>query len=311
MFVLVLLAGLGLLVFGAELLVRGGGRLALALRVPVIVVGLTIVAFGTSMPELIVSVTAAMQASTEMALANVTGSNIANIALVLGIAAMVRPLDVGRDLMRREVPACLLLQVLVPMMLLGDATVTRFEGAMLFAVGLIYNVTLVRDAMTGRSTFESDDEIALEGGVLHNLTLMVGGMVVLIGGGYIFVGAAQELAAHFGMSDRVIGLTVLALGTSMPEVMTGVVSAYRGHTDMAVGNSLGSNILNIAMVLGVTAMIEPVVIREAGAWKDLAVAIVVTMILVPVVLRGRPLSRVEGGFLILAYLLYLSTLSRL
>lgn len=306
-----LLFGLVLLLGGAELLVRGGGRIALALRVPVIVVALTIVAFGTSMPEIVVSITAALQAEVaggEIALANVIGSNIANIALVLGAAAMVSPLTVGRELMRREVPALLLLQASIPA-LLWDGTIGRLDGLFLFALGVGYNVLLIRDALAGRRPVEDDDEVAPGGDQVTNVALLVLGLAMLVGGAQFFVDGAVELASWIGMSERVVGLTVVALGTSAPEVATGVVSAWKGEVDMAVGNSLGSNILNIALALGITAMITPIVSTDGAVWRDLTVAMLVAVLLVPIILRGRVVSRFEGVTLVGAYLVYLVMLT--
>lgn len=311
MFVLTFLLGLVLLLGGAELLVRGGGRLALLFRVPVMVVALTIVAFGTSMPEIMVSVTAGTTGSPEIALANVTGSNIANIALVLGAAAIVTPLTVGRELLRREVPALVLMQASVPVMLI-DGTLGRVDGFLLLAAGFSYNAVLLRDAMSGRREPDDDDlEIEAGGDLFQNAALLVVGLAMLGGGAQFFVDGAVEIAHRVGVNDRVIGLTVVALGTSAPEVVTAVVSALRGDVDMAVGNSLGSNILNLALALGITAMIAPITNVDPGSWKDLVVAISVTLLLVPMILRGRLVSRTEGGMLVFAYALYLFMLPSL
>jgi cation:H+ antiporter len=312
-YLIALLIGLLMLVGGAELLVRGGGRIALALRVPALVVGLTVVAFGTSTPELAVSVTAAYRASTEMALANVTGSNIANILLVLGLAGLVTPIHVDRALIYREVPICFGLQALVPLMCL-DGVVSRLDGFILLMLGVGYNGWLVMDAWRRRAHMsdEAEELDGIEGDGADwrwHLVLLVSGLLVLLVGAQFFVGGAREIAMMLGMSDRTIGLTVIALGTSAPEVATAVVSAYRGQADLATGNSLGSNILNITMVLGITAMVMPVVIVDQGALLDLGVAVLVVGLLVPMVLRDRVLSRVEGGVMASGYLVYLAVLA--
>lgn len=308
-------AGLGLVVFnlliglvglvgGAELLVRGGGQLALALRVPALVVGLTVVAFGTSMPELLVSVTAALEASTDMALANVNGSNIANIALVLGVASMVHPLTVERTLMRREVPTCIGLQLLV-FFACWDSVISMADGVLFVLAGFSYNAWLLWEALRGRAPV-LDDDLETDGkrSPMYHVGMLVAGLLVLVVGARLFVGGAEEAAQLLGLSDRFIGLTVVALGTSAPEVATGVVSARRGEVELAVGNSLGSNILNIAMVLGVTAIIMPIPVLEPGVWSDLTAALVATTLLVPVVLKGR-LNRLEGFLLSCGYLSYM------
>ncbi len=304
-YVIALVVGLVLLVGGADLLVRGGGKLALALRIPALVVGLTIVAFGTSTPELAVSVTAAFRASTEMALANVTGSNIANIALVLGLVALVQPIKVDRGLIRREVPVCLGLQLLVPLLLL-DGVLGRIDGGILLAAGVVYNVIIVWDAIANRPALGEDDpspDGASNTG--WNVFLLLLGVAVLLVGAHVFVGGAVEVAGRLGLSDRFIGLTVVALGTSAPEIATGVVSAYRGEADLALGNSLGSNVLNITLVLSATALIRPIVIVDQAAFLDLGVALATTLLLVPMVVRDRLLSRVEGGILAGGYVVYL------
>lgn len=298
-----------MLLIGAELLVRGGGRIALALRVPVIVVALTIVAFGTSMPEITVSVTAAMRGAPGMALGNVVGSNIANIALVLGAAAIVSPVVVGRELMRREVPALLLMHIALPIMLL-DSVVGRIDGAILLLIGVVYNAMLIRDALAGRAPV-GDDDVEAGGDYLTNGVLLVMGLAALVAGASFFVDGATVIARMMGLSDRVIGLTVVALGTSAPEVVTGMVSAYRDENDMAVGNSMGSNILNLSLALALTALISPVEMVDSGTWKDLAVAFLVTLLLVPLILTGRRISRTEGALFVLAYLVYVVMLPQI
>lgn len=297
-----------MLVGGAELLVRGGGQLALALKVPALIVGLTVVAFGTSAPELAVSVSAAWGGSTEAALANVTGSNIANILLVLGFAALVRPLVVDRSLIRREIPALLLLQLLIPLLCL-DEVINRWEGLLLLAVGLGYNGLLIRQALKDRSAAmaaEVPGEDTAEGThwAIH-LVLLVLGLGILVGGAQFFVAAAFDLATSFGFSERVIGLTVIALGTSAPEVVTGAISAWRGETELALGNSIGSNILNISMVLAITAMLSPIAFTDGGVWVDLGVANLVTLLMVPIVLATGRIGRVAGAMLIAGYIGYI------
>jgi cation:H+ antiporter len=304
-YLIALLVGLVLLVLGAELLVRGGGRLALALRVPALVVGLTVVAFGTSTPELAVSLTAAFRGNADMALANVTGSNIANIALVLGLAALVSPLKVERSLIRREVPVALFLQALVPFMCL-DGEISRLEGLILFVLGAAYNAWLVGDAIRSRPTLAESDLDLEEGGDLRwNVVLLVAGIVVLLVGAQFFVSGAVDVAHRLGLSDRFIGLTVVALGTSAPELATGVVSAYRGESDLAMGNSVGSNILNITIVLAATAIVRPIVVQDRHAILDGCMALLVTLLLIPMVMRGREVSRPEGALMAAGYVLYL------
>lgn len=322
MAVLFLLIGLAALVGGAELLVRGGGALALALKVPAMIVALTVVAFGTSAPELAVSVSAALGegGSTEAALANVTGSNTANILLVLGVASLVRPLVVDRGLIKREIPALIVLQLLTPVLCI-DMIITFLDGLLLFTIGLIYNGLLIRQALQDRNEALAAELAAdlpdpeetgwmaslpdwLPRWVVHLLLLLVG-LGILVGGAQLFVGGAFEIATWLGFSERFIGLTVIALGTSAPELATGAISSWRGETELALGNSIGSNILNISMVLALTAMIKPIQFDDLGTWTDLTMANLSTLALVPIVLFAGRVSRGLGGLMIAIYLGYL------
>ena len=311
MFLFFLLVGLLMLVTGAELLVRGGGQLALALRVPALVVGLTIVAFGTSAPELLVSVTAAFNASTDMALANVNGSNIANIALVLGVAALVRPLLVDRGLIRREMPACVAIQLLVPITML-DGQISRYDGVILLIAGIAYNSLLVLSAVRIRRTLKNAPPVEIDElnpddtgrWSMHLLMLLVGIAVLVVGADW-FVEGAVEVAKRLEFSDRFIGLSVIALGTSAPEVATSVVAAFRGEVELAFGNAIGSNILNVSMVLGITALVEPIVMTDQLGWVDIGVACFATAVLLGLVIAGTRLGRVKGGLLAGVYVCYL------
>lgn len=302
-----------MLVGGAELLVRGGSQLALLFRVPALVVGLTIVAFGTSTPELATSLSAAWVAqSTEMALANVNGSNLANILLVLGGAALIRPLRVERALLRREIPALILLQCLVPLLCIGGVVVW-YEGIVLLLVGLGYNFLLLRQSLGLRGAEaeglqqEMLDEIGdSTGSVGWNLGLLLIGMVVLIIGAWLFIEGSVVLAEMIGLSDRIIGLTCVALGTSAPELATAMVSAHRGEVDLAIGNSIGSNILNISMVLALTAIVEPVQMVDQAAWFDLSAGVVASFFLGVFVMMGGRLGRVIGVLMVLSYFGYMT-----
>jgi len=302
-----------MLVGGAELLVRGGSQLALLFRVPALVVGLTIVAFGTSTPELATSLSAAWVAeSTEMALANVNGSNIANILLVLGGAALIRPLRVERALLRREIPALLLLQCLVPLLCIGGVVVW-YEGVILLLVGLGYNFLLLRQSfgLRGAAAEELQQEMMDEvgeasGGVGRNLGLLFVGMTILVVGAWLFIDGSVALAEMIGLSDRIIGLTCVALGTSAPELATAIVSAHRGEVDLAIGNSIGSNILNISMVLALTAIVEPVQMLDQAAWTDLFAGLSASLMLGVFIVMGGRLGRVVGALMVSGYFGYMA-----
>lgn len=288
-----------MLVAGAEMLVRGGGQFALQLRVPALVVGLTIVAFGTSAPELVVSVTAALQGTTDMALSNINGSNIANILLVLGLSGLVAVVPVDSSLLQRDIPVAIFLQALLPVLAL-DGLIGRFDGGVMLLCALLYNVWLFVSVLRGRAPVDDELEVDPSSAWWKNLLMLLGGLVVLLVGAQLFVGGATQLAQLFGLSDRFIGLTVVAVGTSAPEIATSVLSARRGESALAVGNSLGSNILNIAMVLGITALIQPIPCSDPGFMGDMLSALAVSVMLVPLAMYGR-IGRVEGGLMCLAY----------
>lgn len=301
------LLGVGLLIGGAELLVRGASRLALGLNVPVMVVALTVVAFGTSMPELIVSLVAALEGSSDIALGNVTGSNIANILLVLGAAALVAPIITDRDLMKRDLPVNFALQIGMMLMFL-DGQLSRIDGAILLTGGILFNGYLVKEARAGRVKMDDDEDITPGGTALGNGLMLVGGLVILIFGGKLFVDGAVDLAKWIGLSERVVSLTIVALGTSAPEVVTAVISSLRGQADMAVGNSVGSNILNISMVLGVTAMLCPIVMGPSKTWIDLWLALGCVVIVAIPALFFKRIGRTAGASLCLLYFGYVAYL---
>jgi cation:H+ antiporter len=193
--------------------------------------------------------------------------------------------------------------------MLIDHELSRIDGFVLVATGLAYNVVLIRDAMAGRRAVE-DDDMSEDGNVATNAALFALGVLLLLGGAQLFVGGAVDAAGYFGMDERLIGLTVVALGTSAPEAVTAMVSSYRDQAEMAVGNSLGSNILNISAALGITAMIQPIPF-VVGAWKDMGIAMLVTVLLIPIVARGRSLSRTEGLLLTGLYVAFVVMLPSL
>jgi cation:H+ antiporter len=299
---LLLLVGLALLVGGAELLVRGGGQLALGLRVPALIVGLTVVSFGTSAPELAVSVSAAWSGNTDAAIANVIGSNIANVLLVLGVSSLLRPLLVDRSLVRRELPTLLLLQAVLPLMCL-DGRLTMVDGVLLLAIGLIFNLLLVVQAIRERGMTQPSGPPATRWWL--DLLLLAGGVVALVGGAQLFVGGAIEIARWLSFTDRFVGLTVIALGTSAPELVTTAVGAWKGEVDIAIGNVVGSNILNIAIVLGITSILHPITFEDPMLWFDVVVSLGAATILIPIALFAGRIGRPLGALMMATYVFYL------
>jgi cation:H+ antiporter len=268
--------------------------------------GLTIVAFGTSAPELVVNLGAAARGVGDMAVGNVVGSNIANIGMVLGISAMVAPLRLHVRVIRNDIYFMVGVAVLASGFLAADA-LTHWEGAVLVALILAYTAYNLRAAHTARAAAKASFEEALSQtphGLWLDVLRVVGGLVALTAGGHFFVTGAVAVATALGVSTALIGLTVVAIGTSLPELATTAVAAYRGHGAMAIGNVVGSNIFNILSVLGLTALIFPVERGDIGN-GDLAMFLVSTLVLLRFISTDSRMDRWEGAVLFLGYCAYL------
>ena len=310
-----LILGLVLLIGGAEYLVRGAARLASAAGVSSLVVGLTVVAFGTSSPELAVSVVSAFKGQADLAMGNVVGSNIFNVLFILGLSALIIPLVVAQQLVRFDVP--LMIGVSFLLLLLGlDGKIGRFDGILLFGGVLAYTVFLIRQSRKESSAevkaeYEEEFGNAKDGpGWLKNISLVIVGLVGLVIGSKWLVDSAVSIAHAFGVSELIIGLTIVAAGTSMPEVATSVVAALRGERDIAVGNVVGSNIFNILSVIGLSSIVSPsgVAVSPAALRFDIPVMIAVAVACLPVFFAGYRITRLNGAvflFFYAAYLVYL------
>lgn len=301
-----LAGGLLLLVLGGEGVVKGAANLGMRMGLSALATGLTIVAFGTSAPELIVNLGAASRGVSDLAVGNVIGSNIANIGLVLGVSAMVMPLRLDVRVIRNDIFFMVAAALLAGFFLAADA-MTRWEGAILVALILAYTVYNLRAAGRARPTSKARFEAALpsSGHALStDLFMVLGGLVALAVGGNLFVNGAVELATSLGVSTAVIGLTVVAIGTSLPELATTAIAAYRGHGDMAIGNVVGSNIFNILSVLGITALVFPVERGDIGN-ADLGMFLVTTLVLLRFITTGSRMDRWEGAVLFFGYCGYL------
>ncbi|PTD95536.1 calcium/sodium antiporter [Pseudothauera lacus] len=307
---LMLALGLVTLVVGADAMVRGASRLAVTFGISPLVVGLTVVAFGTSAPELAVSVGATLGGTPDLAIGNVIGSNIANILLILGISALITPLLVAEQIIRQEVPIMIGASVLMVVMAL-DGSISRLEGAILFALVIAYTVFLIRQSR--RASREVEEEFASEipssDWDRHwsvQAALIVGGLALLVLGADWLVDAAVAVAQAFGVSDLVIGLTIVAVGTSMPEVATSIVAALRGQRDIAVGNVVGSNVFNIFAVIGATGLVSAtgIPVPEAARNFDLWVMLAVAFACLPILITGREIARWEGGVFLGYYAAY-------
>ncbi|MCZ2803786.1 calcium/sodium antiporter [Modestobacter sp. VKM Ac-2983] len=305
-----LLAGLVLLTAGGELLVRGGSALGRAVGISPLVIGLTVVAFATAAPELAVSLGAALTGAAGIAVGNVVGSNIANVLLVGGLTAVAAPLAVDRKLLRGDLPALLGLSVLL-LLLAIDGTVALWEGLLLVVLAVAYLSWKVLAGRREAPDGTEDERPPLRPRtVLAPLGMLLIGVALLVVGARMLVAAATTIAAALGLSDLVIGLTVVAVGTSLPELATTVVAAVRGQREMALGNIVGSNVLNIGVVLGLTAVVAPggLPVDASALRLDLPVMIAVTLAFVPLLLTGATLVRWEGGLLLAWYAIYLAVL---
>jgi cation:H+ antiporter len=301
-----IVAGAMLLWAGAEFLVRGGASIALRTGLSPLVIGLTVVAFGTSSPELIVSLQAALRADGDIAIGNIVGSNIANILLILGLAAVIRPIRVESRLVRIDMPIVIVVS-LVMIGLLADGTASRMAGAILL-LGLITYLafSIVQSRTSGTSNATDIDEVR-QRPVPISIAMVAGGLGVLAMGGVLFLRGAVSIAEAAGLSSAVIGLTIVAAGTSLPELATSAVASIKGEGDMAVGNAVGSNIFNILGILGITAVIAPISVTDISV-VDFGVMLLSAVVVLPFMRTGFRLNRIEGGALLAAYVAYTSYL---
>ena len=300
-------AGLVMLYCGGEWLVRGASALAARLGVSALAIGLTVVAFGTSAPELVVSLDAALSGANDISVGNVVGSNIANVALILGLAIVVTPAVVESRIVRVDAPL-MIAASLALLAVLADGVASRVEGAVLLAALAAYVVLTFRQARRESAAVRGEFETAAPAppsgpGPAGSLALVGLGLGLLVGGGHWLVTAAVTFATAVGISQAVIGLTVVAVGTSLPELATSLIAAARGQGDIAIGNVIGSNLFNILGILAVTALVHPLE-RGAITWTDLGVMTALAVLVTIFLATGRRLTRVEGAVLLGAYVAY-------
>ncbi len=301
-----LIVGLVLLYYGAEALVRGSAALALRLGVTPLLVGLTIVAFGTSAPELVVSLRAAMSGSSDIALGNVVGSNICNVLLILGLAALINPLKVELQIVKIQIPTMIAVSLLLWLFLL-NGVISRPEALLLLMGFAAFNFGSYW--LSRRQLSETVQEIYPDAAPQSqrptwlNIVFIIAGLALLVLGADLLVKGAVSIAKALGFSEAVIGLTVVAVGTSLPELATSVVAAVKNEADIAVGNVVGSNIFNILLIIGTSAMVTPV---PAGGitFGSLAVMTLAAVVALPMAWTGFKLNRVEGALLLSGYVVY-------
>ena len=319
-----LLVGIAVLYWGAEWLIRGSAGIARGFGVKPLVVGLTVVAYGTSAPELAVATKTALEHAQPIALGTVIGSCAANNSLILGLTALIAPPTIDGRIIRREVPVLVGSAIAVPI-LFRNGVLSRFEGALLVLCAVIFTIaTLTVSAKIAPDDLDDDDvEAASRSGQAETAGASIGGkahartsptmaalmsalgLVLLLAGSYLFVEGGRKIGESVGMSERMLGLTVIAIGTALPELIGSLVAASRGHAALAVGSVIGSNLLNVFLVLGVTAFLRPIRLGERMHLVDLVGLVVITLLGV-IVLRGsRKITRLEGALLVAAYVAFI------
>lgn len=314
---LVIAVGLAALVLGAELVVRYGARLARRLGIPPIIVGLTIVSIGTSAPELAVGIDAVRSGAGSLAIGNIVGTNVVNLLLIFGLSAAMRPIVMGMQTLKLDLPAMAAASVLLFVLSL-DGSLSVFDGVLLFAIAVVYMVLLI--AQTRRESALVLAEYAQEypaervhgsrrWALLELLLLMVGIVIIVFGADWLVRGAV-ELAEAADVSNALIGLTIVAIGTSAPELATTILATIRDDRDIAVGNLIGSSIFNLTFILGISLFFAPgqVAVEPNLAYIDMPVMVLVSLVCIPVFLTGKRVNRFEGTLFVLAYAAYLSYL---
>ena len=313
---LAIIGGFALLMWSAERFVLGGSALARNLGVSPLVIGMVVMGFGTSLPEMLVSGIAAANGNPALGIGNAIGSNVANVGLVLGVTALIVPLSVASGTLKREYPM-LFAVMLVAGVLLADGDLSRFDGVVLFSGFFVVMAWMVWLGMNGRKggedplAAEFESEIPTGIGTGMAILWAILGLVILVGSSRLLVWGAVEVAHSFGVSDLVIGLTIVAVGTSLPELAASVMSAMKGEDDMAVGNVLGSNMFNLLAVLGLPGLILPSELEAAVMGRDFPVMVGLTIALFAMAYGFRGpgrINRLEGGLLLLGFVAYMSWL---
>ena len=297
---ILLILGFILLIKGADLFVDGSSSIARLLRIPAAVIGLTIVAFGTSAPELSVSCSAALAGQNEIAISNVLGSNIFNLMVVTGACAAISAIPVNEGILKREFPFSIVAAALL--LIFSLFGFGRLEGLTLLVLFVLFVAIQVRDALKSRSE-NAEDPMEEVLSPLKSIVFVVIGCIMIIYGGNFVVDSASEIAANFGLSETLIGLTVVAFGTSLPELVTSIVASRKGENDLAIGNVVGSNIFNILMILGISTSIHPVALQPSAVY-DCIILMIFSILVLFFCWSKKRLARGEGIFMIILYAIY-------
>ena len=309
---ILLVVGFVCLVKGADFFVDGASNVAKRLRIPSLIIGLTIVAMGTSLPETAVSISASIAGTNSLAISNVSGSNIFNLMVVVGLCAIMQTIEVDKDTIKRDIPISLLAAVLMLVFAFTSNTLGRVEGLVLLAGFAVYIVLMIKSALKARNGEHlkqgTEEEEVVTQSVLVSLICIVGGACAIAFGGDWVVDAATTLALKFGMTETLVGLTIVAVGTSLPELVTSIVAARKNEVEMALGNAIGSNIFNLMMVIGVAGLISPIDLSTTimNNILDIVVIIVFTIGVWLMVFKSKKLTRPKGIVMVLAYVAYMA-----
>jgi cation:H+ antiporter len=309
--IVLLIIGLIILIVGGDYLVRGSSSIALRLHLSPLVVGLTIVAFGTSAPELLISIQSALKGSPDIVMGNVIGSNICNLALVLGLTAVISPVKVQTNSIRFDWPMTMGASILL-YLVIREGTIVAFEGVLFLIIIISYLFFIIhqsRKDTKANVSKEDNDEIPETPfkQIWKDIVFIIIGCISLYFGSEWFVNSAKELALGMGVEERVVGLTVVALGTSLPELVTAAIASYKGQTDLALGNLMGSNIFNILSILGITSIIREINVHVEILNKDIIWMLLVTLMILPLMIMRREVGRVDGFILLIVYAVYIYT----
>ena len=298
--ILLLLVGFVLLIKGADFFVDGSSSVAKLLKIPSVVIGLTIVAMGTSAPEAAVSISAGIQGSNEIAISNVVGSNIFNMLVVVGVCALIKPFDLDKTILKRDFPVNIVASIFLFSVAFIGMALSRLDGIILLAMMALYITWLVVSAIKNRE--QSDEEIKSMSPIL-SVICIVGGLAAVIFGGDLVVDNAVVIAKVFGLSETFIGMTIIAIGTSLPELVTSIVAAKKGENGLALGNVVGSNIFNILLILGLSSSISPIVV-DSRAIVNAVFLVIMTVIMYLLCVWKKKLSRGVGIAMVSAYAVY-------
>lgn len=309
--VLLIILGFILLIKGADFLVDGASNLAKKCNIPDIIIGLTIVSIGTSMPELFVSSTSAINGSSDMAIGNIIGSNLCNLLMILGISALIKPVKFQKETRLIEIPICLIVTIIFAIFCNTSGTITRIEALILiflFALFIIYTIIVGKNGKTLdlENVFieiqSGDNQISLK----ESIILIISGIIGLKIGGDLTVENATKLAEIFNVSEKIIGLTILAIGTSLPELVTSVTAAIKGNSDIAIGNSIGSNIFNILFIIGVSAIISPLTYNFTyNIQTGILILSTIILLIFPLIPPKNEMSRFNGLIYLAIYVVYM------